>query len=245
MHRTGLDDAQPGQLSALERLRFRVERRVTDRDPFFVGPPNIGPVGVGDRPSSHCASGRPLIYALVDLPTNAWRVTAAHLRDAFGQAEDQGVAVVAPLRPNPAAGSSTPARAPITPRRKPTAKPVGERSTATRLPPRSSPLPESLSIGCPPFRQGTVHISVTGTHALGRRRRRPSVAAALCFPATRITWTRTNDAPGASPRRASGSNCSRCAHSSWQPGDGLSPPSRPHPVLARTGQGSTSRSSET
>ena len=30
-------------------------------------------------------AGRPLIYALVDLPTNAWRVAAAHLRDIFGQ----------------------------------------------------------------------------------------------------------------------------------------------------------------
>ena len=29
-------------------------------------------------------AGRPLIYALVDLPTNAWRVAADHVRDAFG-----------------------------------------------------------------------------------------------------------------------------------------------------------------
>ena len=41
-------------------------------------------------------AGRPLIYALVDLPTNAWRVAAAHLREAFGPAEDQGVIVVIP-----------------------------------------------------------------------------------------------------------------------------------------------------
>ena len=31
-------------------------------------------------------AGRPLIYALVDLPTNAWRVAAEHLRQAFGDA---------------------------------------------------------------------------------------------------------------------------------------------------------------
>ena len=37
-----------------------------------------------------------MIYALVDLPTNAWRVAAAHLRDAFGPAVDQGVMVVIP-----------------------------------------------------------------------------------------------------------------------------------------------------
>ena len=31
-------------------------------------------------------AGRPLVYALVDLPTNAWAVAADHLRRAFGEA---------------------------------------------------------------------------------------------------------------------------------------------------------------
>src|SRR5438309_6340558 len=31
-------------------------------------------------------AGRPLVYALVDLPTNAWRVAAEQLRAAFGEA---------------------------------------------------------------------------------------------------------------------------------------------------------------
>jgi hypothetical protein len=34
-------------------------------------------------------AGRPLIYALVDLPTNAWRVAADHMRDAFAGAADE------------------------------------------------------------------------------------------------------------------------------------------------------------
>ena len=41
-------------------------------------------------------AGRPLIYALVDLPTNAWGVAADHLRQAFGGAADGHGAVVIP-----------------------------------------------------------------------------------------------------------------------------------------------------
>jgi len=43
-------------------------------------------------------AGRPLIYALVDLPTNAWSVAADHLRHAFGAAGDEPEAVVIPAR---------------------------------------------------------------------------------------------------------------------------------------------------
>ena len=41
-------------------------------------------------------AGRPLVYALVDLPTNAWAVAADHLRHAFGGAADGPGAVVIP-----------------------------------------------------------------------------------------------------------------------------------------------------
>ena len=41
-------------------------------------------------------AGRALIYALVDLPTNAWGVAADHLRHAFAGAADGGGAVVIP-----------------------------------------------------------------------------------------------------------------------------------------------------
>src|SRR6185503_20577187 len=64
----------------------------------------VADLGAADGVNSHGLiralvtqrAGRPLIYALVDLPTNAWRVAAAHLRDDFGTAEDQGVLVVIP-----------------------------------------------------------------------------------------------------------------------------------------------------
>jgi hypothetical protein len=39
---------------------------------------------------------RPLVYALVDLPTNAWGVAAHHLQQAFGGAADRTAAVVIP-----------------------------------------------------------------------------------------------------------------------------------------------------
>jgi hypothetical protein len=40
-------------------------------------------------------TGRPLIYAFVDLPTNAWAVAADHLRHAFGATADgPGVMVI-------------------------------------------------------------------------------------------------------------------------------------------------------
>ena len=41
-------------------------------------------------------AGRPLIYALVDLPTNAWGVAREHLRHAFGEAADGSGVVVIP-----------------------------------------------------------------------------------------------------------------------------------------------------
>ena len=41
-------------------------------------------------------AGRPLIYALVDLPTNVWGVAGDHLRDAFGGATDGSGVVVIP-----------------------------------------------------------------------------------------------------------------------------------------------------
>ena len=114
----------------------------------------VADLGAADGVNSHGLiralvtqrAGRPLIYALVDLPTNAWRVAAAHLRDAFGPAEDQGALVVIPRRTSPVPGSSTRAQAPITPRRRPTARRAGARSIAIRLPPKSFRWPESLSI---------------------------------------------------------------------------------------------------
>ena len=46
-------------------------------------------------------AGKLLIYALVDLPTNAWSVAANHLRHAFGDRADRPEVVVIPA-PNEA-----------------------------------------------------------------------------------------------------------------------------------------------
>jgi hypothetical protein len=64
----------------------------------------VADLGAADGVNSHGLigdlvaqrAGRPLVYALVDLPTNAWRAAAADLRDAFGPATDQGAMVVIP-----------------------------------------------------------------------------------------------------------------------------------------------------
>ena len=64
----------------------------------------VADLGAADGVNSHGLirdlaaerAGRALIYALVDLPTNAWGVAADHLRHAFGGAADGGGAVVIP-----------------------------------------------------------------------------------------------------------------------------------------------------
>jgi hypothetical protein len=73
---------------------------------LFAGDPvlRVVDLGAADGVNSHGLirrlaeerAGRPLIYALVDLPTNAWAVAADHLRRAFGGAADGPGVVVIP-----------------------------------------------------------------------------------------------------------------------------------------------------
>jgi hypothetical protein len=89
--RAAFEAIHPAVMSAATQLASEPVLRVVD-------------LGAADGVNSHGLirelvaqrSGRPLIYALVDLPTNAWRVAAAHLREAFGPATDQGAIVVIP-----------------------------------------------------------------------------------------------------------------------------------------------------
>src|SRR4051812_38560338 len=61
-------------------------------------------LGAADGVNSHglirdlaeLRAGRPLVYALVDLPTNAWGVTREHLQHAFGEAADGSHFVLTP-----------------------------------------------------------------------------------------------------------------------------------------------------
>jgi hypothetical protein len=89
--RASFEAIYPAVLAAAEQLSNEPVLRVAD-------------LGAADGVNSHGLirdlvaqrAGRPLIYALVDLPTNAWRVAAGHLQDAFGAAVDRGEMVVIP-----------------------------------------------------------------------------------------------------------------------------------------------------
>ena len=82
--RAAFEATHPAVMAAAGRLGSEPVLRVAD-------------LGAADGVNSHSLirdlvaqrAGRPLIYALVDLPTNVWGVAAAHLRDAFGPAADR------------------------------------------------------------------------------------------------------------------------------------------------------------
>jgi len=108
-------------------------------------------------------AGRQLIYALVDLPTNAWGVAAEHLRDVFGGAADgDGVAVI------PAPGDAGPGVADAgTGAHYAAPEPHGE---ACRRAVGDGPPPATvISMAGIPLHQapclpsGSVHVAVTGT----------------------------------------------------------------------------------
>jgi hypothetical protein len=108
-------------------------------------------------------AGRPLIYALVDLPTNAWGVAAEHLRHAFGDAADgSGVVVI------PAPDDAGPGVADVgTGAHYASPEAHGE---ACRRALESSPAPATvISMAGIPLQEapclpsGSVHVAVTGT----------------------------------------------------------------------------------
>jgi hypothetical protein len=89
--RASFEATHPAVMAAAGRLASEPVLRVAD-------------LGAADGVNSHGLirdlvaqrAGRPLIYALVDLPTNAWGVAADHLRHAFGGAADGAGVVVIP-----------------------------------------------------------------------------------------------------------------------------------------------------
>ena len=131
----------------------------------------VADLGAADGVNSHDLirdlvaqrGGRPLIYALVDLPTNAWRVAAAHLRDAFGPEIDQGVMVVLPAQGESSPGvvdTGTGAHY---------ASPEAHGEACRRAFDRDPPPATVVSMAgiplhqAPSFPRGTVHVAVTGT----------------------------------------------------------------------------------
>ncbi len=131
----------------------------------------VADLGAADGVNSHDLirnlvaqrAGQPLIYALVDLPTNAWRVAAAHLRDAFGQAEDQDAMVVIPAQGESGPGvvdAGTGSHY---------ASPEANGEACRRALDRDPAPATVVSMAgiplhqAPSFPRGTVHVAVTGT----------------------------------------------------------------------------------
>ena len=81
-------------------------------------------------------AGRQMIYALVDLPTNAWGVAGEHLRHAFGEPVEGSRVVVIPAPGDAGPESPVPAPRPTTTRRRPMTRHAAERSSTAPLPPR-------------------------------------------------------------------------------------------------------------
>ena len=239
--RAAFEATHPAVMAAAERLASEPVLYVAD-------------LGAADGVNSHGLirdlvaqrAGRPLIYALVDLPTNAWRVAAAHLRDAFGPADGPGrdgrdprAGRVRPRRRRH--GHGRPLRLAGGPRRGLSAsarsRPASRRG---RLHGRNPTPPGAL-----PSARHSAPRGDRDDHALGRRRRRPGLERLglprLPGPRGRGRATRLARRRGA----AVGANARDARSSSWRRGAGLSPPSRPPPLHARTGRGSTSRSSGT
>jgi SAM-dependent methyltransferase len=108
-------------------------------------------------------AGRALIYALVDLPTNAWGVAADHLRHAFGEAADRPGVVVIPAPGDAGPGvvdAGTGAHY---------ASPEAHGEACRRAVADSSPPASVISMAGIPLQQapclpsGSVHVAVTGT----------------------------------------------------------------------------------
>lgn len=156
--RASFEATHPAVLAAAEQFANEPVLRVAD-------------LGAADGVNSHglirdlvaLRGGRPLLYALVDLPTNAWGVATRHLRDAFGPAAGESPLVLAP-----ALGEAGPGIADTgtgTHYAEPEAHGEGCRRAFDRDPAPATvvsmagiPLHQAPSL--PP---GTVHIAVTGT----------------------------------------------------------------------------------
>ncbi len=108
-------------------------------------------------------AGRPLIYALVDLPTNAWRVAAEQSRHVFGEAADGPRVVVIPAPGDAGPGvadAGTGAHY---------ASPEAHGEACRRAVEHSPPPATVISMAGIPLQQapclppGSVHVAVTGT----------------------------------------------------------------------------------
>jgi SAM-dependent methyltransferase len=107
--------------------------------------------------------GRPLNYALVDLPTNVWAVAADHLRHAFGGAADGAEVVVIPAPGDAGPGVATDGAGAHY------ASPEAHGEASRRAFEHSPPPAVVISLAGIPLQQapclpsGSVHVGVSGT----------------------------------------------------------------------------------
>ena len=156
--RAAFEATHPSVLAAARRFADERVLRVVD-------------LGAADGVNSHGLirklaeqrAGRPLIYALVDLPTNAWSVAGAHLRRAFGEAVDGSRVVVIPAPGDAGPGiadAGTGAHY---------ASPEAHAEACRRALEHSPPPATVISMAGIPLGQapclppGSVHVAVTGT----------------------------------------------------------------------------------
>ena len=166
------DDYARGALS--QRAAFEATHPAALRAArLFADEPmlRVADLGAADGVNSHGLirdlaeqrAGRPLVYALVDLPTNAWGVAAEHLRRAFGDAADgSGVMVI------PAPGDAGPGVADVGTGAH-YASPEAHGEACRRAVEHSPPPATVISMAGIPLQQapclppGSVHVAVTGT----------------------------------------------------------------------------------
>jgi hypothetical protein len=156
--RAAFEATHPAVMAAAGRLADEPVLRVAD-------------LGAADGVNSHDLirdlaqerAGRPLIYALVDLPTNAWSVAAGHLRDAFPDAADGRRMVVIPAPGDPGPGAVDTGTGPHF------ASPDAHGEACRRAVEHDPPPATVVSLAGIPLHQapclpsGTVHVAVTGT----------------------------------------------------------------------------------
>ena len=156
--RAAFEATHPAVLAAARRFSEEPVLRVVD-------------LGAADGVNSHGLiraladerAGKPLIYALVDLPTNAWSVAADHLRQAFGDRADRPEVVVIPARGEAGRGVSDVGTGAHY------ASPEAHGEACRRAVEHDPPPATVISLAGIPLQQapclpsGSVHVAVTGT----------------------------------------------------------------------------------
>jgi hypothetical protein len=156
--RAAFEATHPAVMAAAEQLANEPVLRVAD-------------LGAADGVNSHGLirdlmaqrAGRPLIYALVDLPTNAWRIAAAHLRDAFDPTAGESPIVVIPAPGETGPGvadNGTGAHYAVPEAHGEACRRALDRDPAPATVVSMAGIPLHQAPSLPP---GTVHIAVTGT----------------------------------------------------------------------------------